>query len=188
MPGQCARMQFKAQSTLFCYTLLQQVSLEHEILLHPRYFGPSLLNIVKQKLFTEVEGTCTGKYVLTGWFYLGSWDSYRKSVRFSKLLKCWQVSCMFFQASWHLNAALCWLLLTCVAMYCHWSGDCSIWCSSDFLTQPSRVHPADMSIVHTGWEGGFNVIWSIAVICKYCNMVSFLSARVPSSKAKSAPS
>ncbi|BFZ12396.1 hypothetical protein BsWGS_15434 [Bradybaena similaris] len=38
------------------------VSLEHEILLHPRYFGPNLLNIVKQKLFTEVEGTCTGKY------------------------------------------------------------------------------------------------------------------------------
>ena len=38
-----------------------QVSLEHEILLHPRYFGPNLLNIVKQKLFTEVEGTCTGK-------------------------------------------------------------------------------------------------------------------------------
>lgn len=32
------------------------------ILLHPRYFGPNLLNTVKQKLFTEVEGTCTGKY------------------------------------------------------------------------------------------------------------------------------
>ena len=43
--------------TLFLF----QVSLEHEILLHPRYFGPNLLNIVKQKLFTEVEGTCTGK-------------------------------------------------------------------------------------------------------------------------------
>ncbi|NXX27693.1 RPB7 polymerase, partial [Nicator chloris] len=40
-----------------------QISLEHEILLHPRYFGPNLLNTVKQKLFTEVEGTCTGK----GW-------------------------------------------------------------------------------------------------------------------------
>ena len=39
------------------------MSLEHEILLHPRYFGPNLLNIVKQKLFSEVEGTCTGKYV-----------------------------------------------------------------------------------------------------------------------------
>ncbi|RMB90471.1 hypothetical protein DUI87_33072 [Hirundo rustica rustica] len=39
-----------------------QISLEHEILLHPRYFGPNLLNTVKQKLFTEVEGTCTGKY------------------------------------------------------------------------------------------------------------------------------
>ena len=38
-----------------------QVSLEHEILLHPRYFGPNLINVVRQKLFTEVEGTCTGK-------------------------------------------------------------------------------------------------------------------------------
>jgi DNA-directed RNA polymerase II subunit RPB7 len=37
--------------------------LEHEILLHPRYFGPQLLDTVKQKLYTEVEGTCTGKYV-----------------------------------------------------------------------------------------------------------------------------
>ncbi|KFO72581.1 DNA-directed RNA polymerase II subunit RPB7, partial [Cuculus canorus] len=36
------------------------ISLEHEILLHPRYFGPNLLTTVKQKLFTEVEGTCTG--------------------------------------------------------------------------------------------------------------------------------
>lgn len=39
-----------------------QISLEHEILLHPRYFGPQLLETVKQKLYTEVEGTCTGKY------------------------------------------------------------------------------------------------------------------------------
>ncbi|KAJ8308515.1 hypothetical protein KUTeg_013389 [Tegillarca granosa] len=43
-------------------TMFYHVSLEHDILLHPRYFGPNLLNIVKQKLFTEVEGTCTGKY------------------------------------------------------------------------------------------------------------------------------
>ncbi|EPQ02231.1 DNA-directed RNA polymerase II subunit RPB7 [Myotis brandtii] len=42
--------------------LRELISLEHEILLHPRYFGPNLLNTVKQKLFTEVEGTCTGKY------------------------------------------------------------------------------------------------------------------------------
>lgn len=55
----------------FCVTTSQtkhnllpvsQISLEHEILLHPRYFGPQLLETVKQKLYTEVEGTCTGKY------------------------------------------------------------------------------------------------------------------------------
>lgn len=37
------------------------ISMEHDILLHPRYFGPNLLEAVKKKLFTEVEGTCTGK-------------------------------------------------------------------------------------------------------------------------------
>ena len=31
-------------------------------MLHPRYFGPQLMDTVKQKLFSEVEGTCTGKY------------------------------------------------------------------------------------------------------------------------------
>ena len=50
----------------YCYVTLQnlfplQISLEHDILLHPRYFGPQLHETVKQKLYTEVEGTCTGK-------------------------------------------------------------------------------------------------------------------------------
>ncbi|VVD01013.1 unnamed protein product [Leptidea sinapis] len=40
--------------------MFYHISLEHEILLHPRYFGPQLLDTVKQKLYTEVEGTCTG--------------------------------------------------------------------------------------------------------------------------------
>nr|XP_053653654.1 DNA-directed RNA polymerase II subunit RPB7-like [Cherax quadricarinatus] len=39
------------------------ISLEHEILLHPRYFGPQLMDTVRQMLFTEVEGTCTGNIV-----------------------------------------------------------------------------------------------------------------------------
>lgn len=30
-------------------------------MLHPQYFGPQLLEKVKTKLYTEVEGTCTGK-------------------------------------------------------------------------------------------------------------------------------
>lgn len=45
---------------LLCFN--SQISLEHEILLHPKYFGPQLMETVKQKLYTEVEGTCTGKY------------------------------------------------------------------------------------------------------------------------------
>ncbi|MPC29260.1 DNA-directed RNA polymerase II subunit RPB7 [Portunus trituberculatus] len=42
--------------------MFYHISLEHEILLHPRYFGPQLMDTVRQMLFTEVEGTCTGKY------------------------------------------------------------------------------------------------------------------------------
>lgn len=42
--------------------MFYHICLEHEILLHPRYFGPNLLETVKQKLFSEVEGTCTGKH------------------------------------------------------------------------------------------------------------------------------
>ncbi|OWK50155.1 DNA-directed RNA polymerase II subunit RPB7, partial [Lonchura striata] len=53
---------FKGEVVDAVVTQVNKISLEHEILLHPRYFGPNLLNTVKQKLFTEVEGTCTGKY------------------------------------------------------------------------------------------------------------------------------
>lgn len=42
--------------------MFYHVSLEHEILLHPRYFGAQLLETVKQKLFNEVEGQCNGKH------------------------------------------------------------------------------------------------------------------------------
>lgn len=42
--------------------MFYHIQLEHEIDLHPRYFGPNLLDTVKKKLFKEVEGTCTGKY------------------------------------------------------------------------------------------------------------------------------
>ena len=36
--------------------MFYHMSLEHRILLHPQYFGPRLIDIVKKKLFTEVEG------------------------------------------------------------------------------------------------------------------------------------
>lgn len=49
-------------SARVCLPFCLQIALEHEILLHPRYFGPQLLDTVRQKLYTEVEGTCTGKY------------------------------------------------------------------------------------------------------------------------------
>lgn len=42
--------------------MFYHLSLEHEISLHPKYFGPNLMESVKQKLFKEVEGTCKGKY------------------------------------------------------------------------------------------------------------------------------
>ena len=34
--------------------MFYHISLDHEIMLHPRYFGPQLMDTVKQKLFTEV--------------------------------------------------------------------------------------------------------------------------------------
>jgi DNA-directed RNA polymerase II subunit RPB7 len=42
--------------------MFYHIQLEHEIVLHPRYFGPNLLDTVKRKLFAEVEGSCTGKH------------------------------------------------------------------------------------------------------------------------------
>lgn len=42
--------------------MFYHLELHHELSLHPRYFGDQLVEAVKQKLFCDVEGTCTGKY------------------------------------------------------------------------------------------------------------------------------
>ena len=42
--------------------MFYHLELNHELSLHPRYFGDQLLDTVKRKLFCDVEGTCTGKY------------------------------------------------------------------------------------------------------------------------------
>lgn len=42
--------------------MFYHLELNHELSLHPRYFGDQLVETVKQKLFCDVEGTCTGKY------------------------------------------------------------------------------------------------------------------------------
>ena len=39
--------------------MFYHISLDHEIMLHPRYFGPQLMDTVKQKLFTEVIMCCS---------------------------------------------------------------------------------------------------------------------------------
>lgn len=43
------------------------LSLEHEILLHPQYFGPGMRRTVENRLYEEVEGTCQGLhgYIVT---------------------------------------------------------------------------------------------------------------------------
>ena len=43
-------------STKKVFKMFYHISLDHEIMLHPRYFGPALMDTVKQKLFSEVEG------------------------------------------------------------------------------------------------------------------------------------
>lgn len=42
--------------------MFYHIPLEHEVLIHPKYFGPLLLDVVKQKLFNEVQGSCSGNY------------------------------------------------------------------------------------------------------------------------------
>ncbi|KAF5324922.1 hypothetical protein D9611_004111 [Ephemerocybe angulata] len=36
--------------------------LTHTILLHPSYFGPQMTDFLENKLFTDVEGTCSGQF------------------------------------------------------------------------------------------------------------------------------
>ncbi|KAL0568811.1 DNA-directed RNA polymerase II subunit [Marasmius crinis-equi] len=36
--------------------------LRHTILLHPSYFGPRMLNFLESKLYSDVEGTCSGQF------------------------------------------------------------------------------------------------------------------------------
>ncbi|TFY78546.1 hypothetical protein EWM64_g5468 [Hericium alpestre] len=36
--------------------------LTHTILLHPSYFGPRMLQFLESKLYSDVEGTCSGQF------------------------------------------------------------------------------------------------------------------------------
>ncbi|KAH9930208.1 RNA polymerase Rpb7 [Fomitopsis serialis] len=36
--------------------------LSHTILLHPSYFGPRMLQFLESKLYSDVEGTCSGQF------------------------------------------------------------------------------------------------------------------------------
>ncbi|KAJ7493394.1 hypothetical protein B0H11DRAFT_2156344 [Mycena galericulata] len=36
--------------------------LTHTILLHPSYFGPRMLSFLESKLYSDVEGTCSGQF------------------------------------------------------------------------------------------------------------------------------
>ena len=39
-----------------------QKELTHTILLHPSYFSPRMLNYLENKLYSDVEGTCSGHF------------------------------------------------------------------------------------------------------------------------------
>eukprot|EP01137_Pigoraptor_chileana_P006306 Opistho-2@50517 len=43
------------------------LTLSHDVLLHPQYFGPMLKQTLRQKLYSEVEGTCKGEF---GWIIM----------------------------------------------------------------------------------------------------------------------
>ena len=42
--------------------MFYKIILDHEILLHPKYFGPDIKEVMRKKLYSEVEGSCSGKY------------------------------------------------------------------------------------------------------------------------------
>jgi len=42
--------------------MFYHISLKHELLIHPMYFGENLTDTIKQKLYSEVEGSCTGEH------------------------------------------------------------------------------------------------------------------------------
>lgn len=42
--------------------LHEQKELTHTILLHPSYFGPRMLQFLESKLYSDVEGTCSGQF------------------------------------------------------------------------------------------------------------------------------
>lgn len=39
-----------------------QIELQHELVVHPQFFGPKIRQTIKQLLYEEVEGTSSGKY------------------------------------------------------------------------------------------------------------------------------
>jgi len=41
---------------------IPQKELTHTILLHPSYFGPRMLQFLESKLYSDVEGTCSGQF------------------------------------------------------------------------------------------------------------------------------
>ena len=42
--------------------IVQQKELSHTIHLHPSYFGPRMLQFLESKLYSDVEGTCSGEF------------------------------------------------------------------------------------------------------------------------------
>merc|ERR1712228_793402 len=51
------------ESDFDCLTdMFYHISLEHELLIHPMYFGENLTDTIRQKLYSEVEGSCTGEH------------------------------------------------------------------------------------------------------------------------------
>lgn len=47
---------------LYIYLSLLQKELTHTILLHPSYFGPRMSAHLESKLYSDVEGTCSGRF------------------------------------------------------------------------------------------------------------------------------
>ncbi len=58
MKSESSKSNYLNESELKVVKMFYKVKLEHSVTLEPRHFGPKLFDVVKQRLYEEVEGKC----------------------------------------------------------------------------------------------------------------------------------
>ena len=58
MKSESSKSNYLNESELLIFKMFYKVKLEHAVTLEPRHFGPKLFDVVKRRLYEEVEGKC----------------------------------------------------------------------------------------------------------------------------------